>query len=69
MGKSTFVAYLDAEKAIDRIDHDLLLCKLLQNGIYGHVYENVKTFYSESTCYVKVNEMLTDWFITKSGVR
>ncbi len=69
MGKSTFVAYLDAEKAFDRIDHDLLLYKLLQNGIYGHVYENVKTIYSESTCSVKVNEMLTDWFITKSSVR
>ncbi len=69
MGKSTFVAYLDAEKAFDRIDCDLLLYKLLQNGIYGHLYENVKTIYSESTCSVKVNERLTDWLITKSGVK
>ncbi len=29
MGKSTFVAYLDSERAFDRIDHDLLLYKLL----------------------------------------
>ncbi len=69
MGKSTFVAYLDSERAFDRIDHDLLLYKLLKNGIYGHVYENVKIIYSESTCSVKVNEMLTDWFISKSRVK
>ncbi len=33
-GESTYVAYLDAEKACDRVDRNLLLYKLLINGIY-----------------------------------
>ncbi len=36
-GESTYVAYLDAEKAFDIVDCNLLLYKLLTNGIYGHV--------------------------------
>ncbi len=50
MDESILAVYLDAEKAFDRIDHDLLLYKLLLNGIYSHVHEHVKNICSESTC-------------------
>ncbi len=36
-GKSTFVAFLDAEKAFDRVDWELLLFTLLNLGIKGHI--------------------------------
>ncbi len=42
-GKPTYTAFLDAEKAFDRVDRDLLLYKLLNIGIKGHVYENIKS--------------------------
>ncbi len=68
-GESTYVAYLDAEKAFDRVDHNLLLYKPLTNGIYGHVYKNIKNVYVHSTCSVKINELLTNWFQSHSGLK
>jgi len=68
-GESTYVAYLDAEKAFDRVDRNLLLYKLLSNGIFGHLYENIKNIYAQSTCSVKINELLTNWFQTRSGIK
>ncbi len=67
--QSTFIAYLDAEKAFDRIDRDLMLYKLLKVGVHGHLYENIKAIYSKSLCSISINDLLTDWFDTKSGVR
>ncbi len=43
--KSTFLAFLDAEKGFDRIDGNLLLYKLLLNGVKGHIYESIKAIY------------------------
>jgi hypothetical protein len=68
-GNSTFVAYLDAEKAFDRIDHNVLFNKLLKAGIKGKVYENIKTIYQSSRSTLKINDLLTDWFETSSGVK
>ncbi len=68
-GKPTYTAFLDAVKAFDRVDRDLLLFKLLNIGIKGHAYENIKSIYKEATCAVNVNNMLTDWFKTESGVK
>jgi hypothetical protein len=68
-GESTFVAYLDAEKAFDRIDHNILFNKMLKAGIKGKVYKSIKTIYGNSKCSVKVNDLLTEWFETTSGVR
>ncbi len=67
--KSTFLAFLDAEKAFDRIDRDLLLYKLLLNGVKGHIYESIKVIYQESICSININNMLTEWFDTNCGVK
>ena len=60
---------MDAEKAFDRIDHNILFNKLLKAGIKGKVYNNVKNIYEFSKTSVKVNDLLTDWFETTSGVK
>ena len=62
-GKSTFVAFLDAEKVFDNIDRDIMLYKLLCYGFSGHLYD------SEATCSVIVNNKLRDWFASESGVK
>ncbi len=67
-GKSTFTALRDAEKAFDRADRELLLFKLLNLGIKGHICENIKAIYKEAICCINVNNMLTDWFQTYNGI-
>ena len=66
--KPTYAAFLDAEKAFDRIDRNLMLYKLLKIGVKGFMYENIKCIYSEATCSINVNNILTEWFKTDSGV-
>jgi hypothetical protein len=65
----SYAAFLDAEKAFGRIDRNLMLYKLLKLGINGNVYENVKNIYNEAHCSINVNNCLTDWFQTESGVK
>ncbi len=67
--KSTHLAFLDAEKAFDHVDRDLLLYKLLRIGIKCHIYESIKNIYQNSYCSVYVNNMLTDWFDTNAGIK
>ncbi len=56
------------KKVFDRVDRELLLFKLLKLGIKGHIYENIKAIYKEAICCININNMLTDWFQTHSGV-
>ncbi len=56
--KSTYLAFLDAEKAFDHVDRDLLLYKLLHIAIKGHIYESIKNIYQNSYCSVNENNML-----------
>ena len=65
----TFVAYVDLEKAFDRVDRTLLFYKLRQMGIGGKLYESIKTLYSDCQAAVNVNGYLTDKFQTDYGVR
>ncbi len=55
--KSTFLAFLDAENAFDRIDRDLLLYKLLLNGVKGNtihdsIKANTKNRFAQSTLII-----------------
>ena len=69
MGLSTFVVYIDAEKAFDRIDRELMLYKLLSNGIYGRLYQAIKCIYSSSSNIINLNGFLTEHFASTYGVK
>ena len=43
-GFSTYIAYMDAEKAFDRVDRELLLYKLLNIGIGDRMYDIIKNY-------------------------
>ena len=68
-GLSTFCTFVDMQKAFDWVDRELLFFVLLKNGITGKVNDSVKALYRNSLGCVKINEMMTDWFDIKSGVR
>ena len=68
-GESTFVAFIDMAKAFDCVDRNLLLYKLLMNGIDGYFYKAIKCLLSNTISQVKVNNIYTDFFTTTSGFR
>ena len=47
-GKPTFAAFLDMEKAFDKVDRNLLLLRLLQYGIDDKMCYSIKNMYVDS---------------------
>ena len=66
---STYACFIDAEKAFDRVDRNLMLYKLFRYGINGNLHNNLKNIYCDSKSCVKVNGLLTSWFDIEYGVR
>jgi len=67
--KSTFVCFVDFEKAFDRVDRDLLFYKLRKMKIGGKIFNSFRAIYSDCQACVNINNYCTDWFDTNSGVR
>jgi hypothetical protein len=67
--KSTYAAFVDYEKAFDRVDRKLLLFKIRQFGYSGKIYNALKSVYTDSKACVNLNGYLTNSFSTDSGVR
>ncbi len=63
------MAYVDLEKAFDRIDRTLLYYKLRSLGFGGQMYDPIKSLYSSYYTSVNVNVFFTDSFQTDYGVR
>ena len=68
-GQATYVAYIDAEKAFDKIDWEMLLYKAMINGLGGKMYNALKNIYTGSYSAVNLNGHVTDWFECNQGVR
>ena len=67
--KSTYVCFIDAEKAFDRIDHDMMLFKLLKLGICGNLYRSIQNIYKDCYNCVDLQKDVTNWFPVSAGVR
>lgn len=67
--KSTFATFIDLQKAFDFVNRDMLLYKLLANGIDGNMYNAIKAMYSDTSACMQLNKDRTDWFSVNSGVR
>ena len=65
----TFVAFVDLEKAFDRVDRKLLFYKLRMLGFGGKLYQAVKSIYQQCNARINVNGYLTDEFSSDFGVR
>ena len=65
----TFVAFIDAEKAFDKVNRSCLFFKLIQTGVTGKVYQIIKNIYKLCQCCVNINGYLTKSFLSILGVR
>ena len=68
-GLSTFVCYIDLEKAFDMVDRTSLFVKLGKAGIKGNLYWAIHSLYVNHMSSVLVNEYQTDWFCNMTGVK
>ena len=68
--QSTFAAFIDFQKAFDRVDRNLLFYKLHEHvGLYGRFYRAITSIYAFSSACVKLNTIYTDSFEIRSGVK
>ena len=67
--QSTFLAFIDMEKAFDWVDRELLMYKLLSMNIDGQFYFAIKSLYCKTEACIKLHDTYTDMFVTKTGVR
>lgn len=65
----TFAAFIDFEKAFDRVDRQLLFHKLMQMGVSGKILDCIRNIYHDCKCGVDLNGNITDWFSCNYGVR
>ena len=65
----TFACMVDFAKAFDKTDRNMLLFKLLINGLSGKFYNCIRSMYLSTKCCMNINTVLTDWFPTESGLK
>ena len=68
-GKDVFWAFMDLEKAYDRVDREALWNVLQVYGIGGSLLKAVRSFYMSSRACVRVGNGVSDWFEVKVGLR
>ena len=69
LGLSTFLSFIDFQKAFDSVDRNLLFFKLSQIGISGRFYNAISAMYSNPRSKVLLNEYETDFFDCPIGVK
>ena len=69
LGLSTFVSYIDFQKAFDSVDRNLLFFKLSQIGVTGKFYNAISALYKNPRAKVLLNEFETDYFNCPIGVK
>ena len=67
--KSLYVAYMDLEKAYDRIDRDAMWRVLSMYGINGKLLAAVQSLYERSEACVRVCREEGEWFRVRVGLR
>ena len=64
-----FACFIDFRKAFDTVIHDIMLYKLLKNGIAGNFYNVIKNMYVDKNLSVKMQDGFTQSFMSTIGVR
>ena len=66
-----YSCFIDLRKAFDCVNREMLMYKILNSGINGKMYMNLKTLYNceKTKSCIRINDNVTDWFITGQGVK
>ena len=67
--KDTFLCFIDFKKAFDSVDRNLLLFKLSNIGVHGHMYTAISSLYSNPRSRVILQDYETDYFDCPIGVK
>ena len=68
-GKDVYFAFLDLEKAYDRVDREAMWRVLKIYGIGGSLLRAVKSMYAGSKACVRVGSEVSEWFPVRVGLR
>ena len=68
-GRKLYAAFMDLEKAYDRVDWKSLWDVLKIYGVGGQLLQGIKSFYKGANACVKINGKLSESFCIKTGVR
>ena len=68
-GKDVYFAFLDLEKAYDRVDREAMWNVLRLYGVGGKLLKAVKSLYVGSKACVRVGNEMSDWFPVRVGLR
>ena len=67
--KRSYFAFLDIEKAYDRVNREIL-CKVLNKcGVSGKVVRIISSMYTDTRAKYMIGDIETDWVYSKRGVR
>ena len=69
VGKDVFWAFMNLEKAFDRVDKKAVWRVLRLYGVGGNLLNAVKSFYVDSRVCVRVGSETSEWFPVKVGLR
>ncbi|CAG4935954.1 unnamed protein product [Parnassius apollo] len=67
--QKVFCAFMDLEKAYDRVDRDLLWQTLNSFGLGAGLIQALESLYRDSSACVRINGVYSDWFDIHKGVR
>ncbi|XP_071136614.1 uncharacterized protein [Mytilus edulis] len=67
--KSTFACFIDAKKAFDTVNREMLWYKLMALGINGKFLKGLQSLYVDVRYAVKINGYMTDMFNVNLGVK
>ena len=69
LGLDTFLCFIDYKKAFDSVERNLLLYKLSNIGVNGHMYCAISALYSNPKSRVILQNYSTEYFNCPIGVK
>ena len=64
-----FACFVDFRKAFDFVPREMLLYRMLELGVDGKMYGAIRGIYEKSSCSIKLNGIMSDWFTTSQGLK
>lgn len=64
-----YVAFMDLEKAYDRVDREAMWNVMRLYGVGGRLFQAMKSFYKGSKACVRIGNEVSDSFPVRVGLR